>query len=131
MKLLIQPLELLRGKITCLHIPHGFDATGEALERDLLQLARGQAKTFASCRPAEPKSDGGKPSLKQRSAEWLSLAANISVREAEEFIVSLSVKVDDNLVYNAWTPRSLLGIAAALHSKPEVLAYAHHITAGI
>jgi len=123
MKLVMPQLDLAPGKFICLHIPHGLDGDVEALERDLPQLASRQGRKAAISKPAEIWPAGVEFFLKQRSTEWLAHTAGISEDESGQVIAGLGVRVAEKLANNAGTPRCLLGIAAKLISKPEVVVY--------
>jgi hypothetical protein len=123
MNLVMPRFQLARGKIICLHIPHGFNGAGEVLESELLQLAKRQGKTAVVSAPAQVGFGANGPLLEQTSAEWLSVTAGVSIEESEQIIIGLGERVADKLAYNAGTPRCLLGLAAALISKPDVVAY--------
>ena len=114
MLLTIPQLELWPGRIICLHIPHGFHEEFSALEQEVLR---------AVCCPARNRRGCREYFRRQRTAEWLSQAAGIMEQEAAELIASFDVRVADILSANALTPRCLLGIAAALCKRPEVVIY--------
>lgn len=123
MPLAIPPLELSPGRLVCLHIPHGFHAEVSAVEQEILKVARREEKSAAICRPARTRHGFREYFRRQRTVEWLSRVAGISEREAAEMIAGFDVHVDDVLSANAGTPRCLLGIAAALCQRPEVIIY--------
>ena len=144
MSLSVPALDLSPGRILCLHVPHGFHAAADALEQDLLHLTRRQGQTAILCRPAGFESRFGDPAWmrvagwfsrltrghprrrglnSQASTEWLSRTAGISKEESARIISGLGERVADKVDYNAGTPRCLLGIAAALVRKPELVIY--------
>ena len=123
MSLTIPQLELSPGRIICLHIPHGFHEEFSALEQEVLRAAWREDKSTAVCCPARNRRGCREYFRRQRTAEWLSQAAGIMEQEAAELIASFDVRVADILSANALTPRCLLGIAAALCKRPEVVIY--------
>jgi hypothetical protein len=123
MNLVMPRFQLAPGKIICLHVPHCFDDSGQALYSKLIQLAKCQGKTATVSTPAQAASGDSGPSLKQTSAEWLSCTAGISNEESKQIITGLGEKVVDKVAYNAGTPRCLLGLTAASIRKPDVLVY--------
>jgi hypothetical protein len=120
MTFVIPPLGLAPGRIICLQIPRGFHEAGEAIEGDLQQFARRQSKEASIAQPA-----GFGPGIGETKTcrSWLSRVGGISELEAGKIIAGLGIRVPDEVVYNAGTSRSLLGIAATLIREPEVLIY--------
>jgi hypothetical protein len=123
MRLVLPPLELSPGRITCLHIPHGFQEAGEALEHQLFQLAARLDKAISICKPAGFEAGTEGLSVTESSAGWLSRVAGISERAASQTIAAFGVKMAERVACNAGTPRTVLGISAALLKEPEVLVY--------
>ena len=111
------------GKIVCMHIPHEFQAAGEALESELLQTAQRQGKKAFVAQAAgfETGACGLKPT--ESSEGWLSRISGISKSEAKGIISGLGVYVAEKVAWNAGTPRTLLGIAATLIKQPDVIIY--------
>jgi ABC-type multidrug transport system ATPase subunit len=124
----IRGINLSHGTMTCLHIPQGYGGEVDCVEKDLIQFASQLAKTTASCHPATNRRGLREYFRHETSIEWLSRAAQISRDEAEQIIDTFNVPVANILSQNAGTPRRILGIAAALARKPDVLIYS---TAGL
>ncbi|WP_254513121.1 hypothetical protein [Anatilimnocola floriformis] len=123
MPLLLPTFSLAPGNIYCLHIPLGFHDEASALESEIQDIARRQGKSAIICRPAM-QARGIRYWLRaQGSAEWLAAAAKISKQEAARVIATLGEPVHEILGRNPWTPCCLLGVAAALQQRPEVLLY--------
>ena len=123
MHLVLPPFELSPGTITCLHIPHGFRETGRAIDPQLFQLAARLGKEIFIARPAGFEAGTGGLSVTETSAGWLSRVAGISEQAASQTNATLGVKVAERVAHNAGTPRTVLGISAALLKQPEVLVY--------
>lgn len=123
MNLVLPPVELSLGTITCLHIPHGLHNAGQAVEHQLFQLAARSGKAISIARPAGIEAGPEGVSVTETSTGWLSRVAGISERAAMQIITDLGVKVAERVAYNAGTPRALLGISAALVREPKVLLY--------
>jgi hypothetical protein len=145
MRLKLPTLEFSPGRIMCLHIPHGFNTAGDVFQQELLHLAHRQAKTAVLCQPAGFESRVARSGwvrratgwfsritnrqptrrglVAQTSTDWLSHAAGVSNEESVRIISELGERVAEELDFNAGTPRCLLGIAAALVQKPEVIIY--------
>jgi len=107
----------------CLHVPHGFRETGQALEHQLFRLAARHGKEISIARPAGFEARTGGLSVTETSAGWLSRVTGISEQGASQTIAALGVKVAERVASNAGTPRTVLGISAALLKQPEVLVY--------
>jgi hypothetical protein len=128
MPLLLPPIRFSRGRILCLHVPHGSHNAVGSLERQLVDVARQQAKGILVCRPATSRRGPRQWLWPQTSVDWLARAASVSRQEAHALIAALPVPVATVLSHNAGTPRSLLGIAAALARETDVVVYT---TAGL
>jgi hypothetical protein len=123
MTLVVPQLDMSPGRIICLHVPHGFHNEVPALEQEVVQLAKRFDKSVALCRPAEIRRGIREYFRQQRSRVWLAQSAGISEEEAARIIANFGVRVGDILSANAATPRCLLGIAATLCRKPQVIVY--------
>lgn len=123
MHLVLPPFELSPGRVTCLHIPHGFHEAGQVLEHQLFQLAVRLGKAISICRPAGFEAGTAGLSLTESTEGWLSLVAGIPERAAAQTIAASGVKMAERVAYNAGTPRTVLGVSAALLKEPEVLVY--------
>ena len=123
MNLTLPPLDLDAGTIICLHIPHGFEEAAESLERSLLEVARQKRKSAEISRPAELARGVKRLFQNQTSASWLARAAGISSEESGRIIADLGVIVGKDLAHTAGTPCCLLGLAATMTRKPQVVAY--------
>lgn len=126
MKFALSSLELVPGSIICPHIPHGCENIAGVLENELLQLVSRAGKTAFISQPAG--FENGESSADQSSVGWLSHAAGVSEDQSRHLIAHLGIRVADRLAYNAGTPRCLMGLAATLVRKPDVIAYS---TAGL
>ena len=123
MYLALPPFNLSPGTITCLHIPHGLEEAGQALEYQLFQLAARFGKAISISRPAGYEAGTVGLSLTESSAGWLSRFAGLSEQAASQTIAKSGVKMSERIAYNAGTPKAVLGILVALLKEPEVLAY--------
>jgi hypothetical protein len=118
----LSPNELTAGTTICVHIPHGSDSSGEHIEMEIQELARQKGKSAAVSRPAGIERVDTRW-REQTCVNWLCRAAGIPREQAVTIIAGLDVRVADKLVFNAGSPRSLLGIAATLLQQPEVFIY--------
>jgi hypothetical protein len=116
-------LDLTPGKIICLHLPHGFSGDYQPLENALLQIARRENKSAIVSRPAIHHGGILESLWPQKSHQWLAKAAGISLEESKTMIAEFGVPVAENLSWNAANPRCLLGIAAVIVRRPDVLIY--------
>ncbi len=55
--------------------------------------------------------------------QWLSKQLKIDLASAQRIISALPIDVHPKLDWNAGTSRTFLGVAVALHTKPDVLIY--------
>ena len=123
MTLLTPTFEFVLGRAICVHIPHAFHTGGEVLENELLKLAQQQGKRASVARPPGFETVTRGLNHKETSEDWLARVGGISKAEAKEVIADLGIWVAEKVAYNAGTPRALLGIAATLINKPDVIMY--------
>ena len=101
----------------------GFARQAEPSILSFSNLLLVSAKRFSSLdRPGLRQEPGGL-SVTETSAGWLSRVAGISEQAASQTNATLGVKVAERVAHNAGTPRTVLGISAALLKQPEVLVY--------
>ncbi|MFN0019831.1 MAG: hypothetical protein ACKVP0_16360 [Pirellulaceae bacterium] len=123
MTLTLPQLALIQGRIICLHVPDGLHDDGQALIEALVEFVQSDGKSVGVGGLATPRQGVLELFGRQTSQQWLADAAGISLEDAQKLISGFGVPVDEDLSANAATPRCLLGIAATIVSKPDVLIY--------
>jgi len=128
MKLVFPKLELQSGTTLCLHIPPGFHDQEALVEEEILKQAHQQGKTAIISKPATRRAGLLERFRKRNAIEWLAHEAETSKGEAALIVAEYGIPIALDLSIIPGTPRCLLGIAAALARKPQVLVYS---TAGL
>lgn len=123
MKLVFPKLELQSGATLCLHIPPGFHDQEALVEEEILKQAHQQGKTAIISKPATHRAGLLERFRKRNAIEWLAHEAGTSKAEAAILIAEFGIPIAPDLSSIPGTPRCLLGIAAALARKPQVLMY--------
>ena len=111
------------GCYWCLHLPNGYYNALSSLERELRRITSGRNQKIAFAQSAQPRRSLVRLLKKRTTVAWLMSQCRLTEEQARSLIDSLGVHVHEDFACNAGNPRCLLGIAAALHTQPDVLVY--------